>query len=202
MFTPPGTPGHTRSTVRLGAEPTPAPARRRRPAPITRGTRRHAAGTVTRRHPGRSLCRPAGTSSPANRNAGELRASRVCQGWLAECRCRLGVLADRSGDLGDPLTGYGFAGRVLVPAAERGFDPAGADAGPARPMSPAAPTSGGTARPRTGGCSRPPGAALSRTRPTAPSGPRPARRPSLLRSAGRRSAAVPTTCGTRRCRCG
>ena len=65
----------------------------------------------------------------------------------------------------------------------------------------AAPTSSGTAPPRTGGSSRPPGAASSRTRPTARCGPRPARRPSPPPSAGRRSAAAPTTCGTRQCRC-
>jgi hypothetical protein len=40
--------------------------------------------------------------------------------------------ADRSGDLGDPLAGAGLTRRMLVPAAQRGFDPAGADAGPPR----------------------------------------------------------------------
>ena len=65
-----------------------------------------------------------------------------------------------------------------------------------------APTSRGTGRPRTGGSSRPAGAGSSRTRPTARCGPTPGRAPSPKRSSSRRSADVPTTCGTRRCRCG
>jgi hypothetical protein len=54
----------------------------------------------------------------------------------------------------------------------------------------------------TGGSSRPPGAASSRTPATTRSGPRPARRPSPPPSGAPRSAGAPTTCGTRRCRCG
>ena len=74
---------------------------------------------------------------------------------------------------------------------------------PARTRPPArAPTSSGTGRPRTGGSSRPRGAASSRTPATTRSGPRPASRPSPPPSTGRRSAGVPTTCATRRCRCG
>src|SRR3974377_898709 len=67
----------------------------------------------------------------ASRNAGELRAPGSCHASLSACRRWLVFLADRGGDLGDPLAGAGLAGRVLVPAAERGFDPAGADPGAA-----------------------------------------------------------------------
>jgi integrase len=63
-------------------------------------------------------------------------------------------------------------------------------------------TSRGSARPSTGGSSRPPGAASCRTPATTRSGTRPARPPSPPPSTGHRSAAAPTTCGTRRCRCG
>src|SRR5436309_12829745 len=45
-------------------------------------------------------------------------------------RCVRGM--EPGGDRGDLLAGAGFAWRVLVPPAERGFDPAGADPGPAR----------------------------------------------------------------------
>ena len=56
------------------------------------------------------------------------------QGPLAVCRRRLVVLADHGGDLGVPLAGAWLAGRVLGPAGQRGFDPAGADAWPAWPV--------------------------------------------------------------------
>src|SRR5713101_8456181 len=64
-------------------------------------------------------------------NAGDLRSAGGCQALLSVCRCRRVVMADRGCDLDDPQVGAGLAGRVLVPAAERGFDPAGADAWPA-----------------------------------------------------------------------
>ena len=52
----------------------------------------------------------------ARRNAGELRSAGGCHALLAVCRCRRVPVADRGGDLCDPLAGAGFAGRVLVPA--------------------------------------------------------------------------------------
>src|SRR5712692_312136 len=67
----------------------------------------------------------------AKANAGDLRSAGGCQALLSVCRCRRVVMADRGCDLDDPQVGAGLAGRVLVPAAERGFDPAGADAWPA-----------------------------------------------------------------------
>src|SRR5216684_2317811 len=67
----------------------------------------------------------------ASLNAGDLRSAGGCQALLSVCRCRRVVMADRGCDLDDPQVGAGLAGRVLVPAAERGFDPAGADAWPA-----------------------------------------------------------------------
>ena len=65
-----------------------------------------------------------------------------------------------------------------------------------------APTSRTTARPRTGGSSRPPGAASCKTPATTRYGPGPASRPSPPPSSAPRSAAAPTTCATRRSRCG
>jgi len=75
---------------------------------------------------------------------------------------------------------------------------------PSRPTWPVccAPTSRSTAPPPTGGSSRLPGAGSSRTRPTPPCGPAPAPGPSPPPSAGPRWAGAPTSCGTRRSRCG
>jgi hypothetical protein len=68
---------------------------------------------------------------PTSRNAGGLRAARSCHALLVACRRRGVPVVDRGCDLGDSQAGAGLAGRVLVPAAQRGFDPAGADPGPA-----------------------------------------------------------------------
>src|SRR5712692_10016346 len=95
------------------------PGRGGRERPFTRGARGRR-----RLSPGRRRRGP----SP---NAGDLTAAGGCQALLSVCRCRRVVMADRGCDLDDPQVGAGLAGRVLVPAAERGFDPAGADAWPA-----------------------------------------------------------------------
>jgi hypothetical protein len=72
--------------------------------------------------------------APPSGNAGELRSGCGGQGPSAACPFLVLVLADDGGPAGHLLAGAGFAGRVLAPAAEGGFDPAGADAGPARPV--------------------------------------------------------------------
>src|ERR1035437_5559692 len=71
-------------------------------------------------------------SRPPSRNAGELRSGGGIQGPLSAGRGFVLVIGDDGGQCGDPQVGGGFAGRVLVPAAERGFDFACADAGAAR----------------------------------------------------------------------
>src|ERR1035437_8950242 len=65
-------------------------------------------------------------------NAGELRSGGGVQGPSPACRGFVLVIGDDGGQRGDPQVGGWFAGRVLVPAAERGFDFACADAGAAR----------------------------------------------------------------------
>src|ERR1035437_7856038 len=83
----------------------------------------------------RSFLREPGEIPPAGPpsiNAGELRSGGGVQGPLSGCRGFVLVIGDDGGQRGDPQVGGGFAGRVLVPAAERGFDFACADAGAAR----------------------------------------------------------------------
>src|SRR5712691_661202 len=71
------------------------------------------------------------TRSWSRPNAGKLGPVGVCHGFPSAC-CGLVVFrADVSGDAGDAVGCAWFAFGVLVPAAERGFDLAGADAGPA-----------------------------------------------------------------------
>jgi len=63
-------------------------------------------------------------------NAGELRSLGGCHGFASACRGLVVAGVDVGGDAGDAAGRAGFAGGVLVPAAERGFDLAGTDAGP------------------------------------------------------------------------
>ena len=122
------------------------------------------------------------------------------------CTCRRRVGEDRPGRLGLP-GGHGLdrprhrppGTRPEAPRRQRDPDhPHPARTGPAaaRPHQAVRHHPGRADLPDRPG-RHPPGLRLQRGL-----GPRPARRPSPPPSTGRRSAAAPTTCGTRRCRCG
>src|SRR5947209_18223331 len=64
-------------------------------------------------------------------NAGKLRSFGVCHGFPSVCRGLVVPGVNVGGDAGYTVVCAGFAVGVLVPAAERGLDLAGADAGPA-----------------------------------------------------------------------
>src|ERR1700756_4154725 len=72
----------------------------------------------------------------ANLNAGELRSVSVCHGFRSACRWLVVPRVDVAGDTCYPLGCAGLSVGVLVPAAERGLDLAGADAGPDGPAEP------------------------------------------------------------------
>src|ERR1019366_3664311 len=113
-------PGHRHAGNRPAEHPS-SPVRR---FPMPSARPRYPSTPASQATPAPAVARtPSSAASLPNHLTDSLL--RWCRGFVL-------VIGDDGGQRGDPQVGGGFAGRVLVPAAERGFDFACADAGAAR----------------------------------------------------------------------